>query len=181
VLDVGCSNGGFLSYLTSVRPNVKARGTDVARAALEAAAAKGHDVFYADLTTEPLDREYDYITCFEVIEHIHEAEAVLVNLRDATRRQLIMSLPNLGYIEHRIRLGIFGRFPNTSLVLHVKEHIRHWTVRDFKDWAAHFDLDVVSVEGQKGFPIVPWRRFPSLFAAQVVYTLEPRRSTSNAH
>jgi methionine biosynthesis protein MetW len=175
VLDVGCSTGGFMAYLLSRRPNVKVRGTDVSQGALDIASEAGFDVFPADLTQEPLDREYDYITCFEVIEHIHEAEKVLVHLRDATRKQLIMSLPNLGYIGHRVRLGIFGRFPNTSLVLHAKEHIRHWSVRDFRDWADHFGLDVVSVEGQKGFPIVPWKKFPSLFAAQVVYTLEPRR------
>lgn len=172
VLDVGCGTGGFMKYLLEHRPNVTVRGTDISAAAVEVARTAGLDAFQADLTCERLDRTYDFITAFEVIEHIHEAERVLVNLRDHTDGQIIMSLPNIGYVEHRVRLGIFGRFPNTTIMFHVKEHIRHWTVTDFVAWTEHFGLSVVSVEGQKGFPLVPWRRMPRLFAAQVVYTLE---------
>ncbi len=178
VLDVGCGTGGFMRYLLAQRPNAVVRGTDISAAAVDVARAAGLDAFPADLSRERLDRRYDFITAFEVIEHIHEAERVLGNLRDATAHQIIMSLPNVGYIEHRVRLGLFGRFPNTTIMFHAKEHIRHWTVTDFIAWAEHFDLAVVSVEGQKGFPLVPWRRMPRLFAAQVVYTLAPMsRST----
>ena len=171
VLDVGCGTGGFMKYLIEQRPDVTVEGTDISAAAVRVAQASGLSAFTADLTTDPLQRSYDVVTCFEVIEHIHDAEALLVTMRDASRK-LVISCPNIGYIEHRIRLALFGRFPNTTLMFHAKEHIRHWTVRDFRDWAAHHGLRVVSVEGQKGYPVVPWRRWPSLFAAQVVYTLE---------
>lgn len=172
VLDVGCGSGGFMTYLTSQRPNVKVRGTDISPEAVAAARAAGFDAFTADLTVEPLDRPYDFITAFEVIEHIHEAERALVTMREAAREKLILSLPNIGYIEHRIRLAVFGRFPNTSLVFHAKEHIRHWTVKDFTAWVEHFGLRVVSVSGQYGSRVMPWRRLPGLFAPQVVYVLE---------
>lgn len=171
VLDVGCGTGGFLRYLAEQRPDVVAEGTDISAAAVKRAQADGFEAFVADLTAEPLERSYDVVTCFEVIEHIHDAEEQLVAMRDAAPR-LVISCPNIGYIEHRVRLGLFGRFPNTTLMFHAKEHIRHWTVRDFRDWATHHGLRVVSVEGQKGYPVVPWRRWPSLFAAQVVYVLE---------
>lgn len=172
VLDVGCGTGAFMRYLIEQRPDVTVEGTDISAVAVERAVADGLRAFTADLTSEPLERSYDVVTCFETIEHIHDAEQVLVAMRDAGRR-LVISCPNIGYLEHRIRLGLFGRFPNTTLMFHAKEHIRHWTVRDFHDWAGHHGLRVVSVEGQKGYPVVPWRRWPSLFAAQVVYTLEP--------
>lgn len=172
VLDVGCGSGGFLRYLLSQRPNARARGTDISPQAVAEARDSGLDTFVADLTREPLDREYDYITAFEVIEHIQEAEKALVTMRDATRHLLIMSLPNIGFIDHRIRLGLFGRFPNTSLKFHAKEHIRHWTVRDFTEWAGEFGLRVLSVEGQYGPPWGPWQSHPALFSPQVVYTME---------
>ncbi len=171
VLDVGCGTGGFMKYLTEQRPDVTVQGTDISAAAVKVAQEAGLSAFTADLTAEPLEGSYDVITCFEAIEHIHDAEEVLIAMRDASRR-IVISCPNIGYIEHRARLGLFGRFPNTTLMFHAKEHIRHWTVRDFRDWAAHHGLQVVTVEGQKGYPVVPWRRWPSLFAAQVVYTLE---------
>ncbi len=171
VLDVGCGTGGFLTYLVSQKPSVKVTGTDVSDRAVKVARAAGLNAFQADLTREPISGEYDYVTCFETIEHIHEAEKVLVSMRDVTRRQLIMSLPNLGYVGHRVRLGVFGQFPNTALAFHAKEHIRHWTVKDFVYWAGVFGLRVVQVEGQQGFRYLPWRRFPALFSGQVVYTL----------
>ena len=172
VLDVGCGSGGFLRYLGSERPNATLRGTDISPQAVREANDSGLDAFVADLTREPLDREYDYITAFEVIEHIHEAELALQTMLAATKHQLIMSLPNLGFVDHRIRLGLFGRFPNTNLKFHAKEHIRHWTVRDFTEWVGHFGLEVVEVEGQYGPPWGPWKTHPSLFSPQVVYTLE---------
>jgi methionine biosynthesis protein MetW len=174
VLDVGCGSGGFLKYLLSQRPNCTVRGTDISKHAVSLAAAQGLDTFQSDLTKESLDRQYDYITGFEMIEHVHEAEKVLVVMRDATRKRLIMSLPNTGYIEHRVRLALFGRFPNTQIKFHAKEHIRFWTAKDFRDWAAHFDLRVVEVQGQWGLPGLPWRSHPKMFSPQLVYTLERR-------
>jgi methionine biosynthesis protein MetW len=173
VLDVGCGAGGFLSYLRRERPHVIARGTDISAEAVRAACAAGHDAFRSDLTRERLQDKYDYITCFETIEHIADAEVVAEALRDATRHQLIMSLPNFGYLHHRIRHAVFGRFPNTSLMYHVKEHIRHWGVTDFTEWAAALGLGVVSVEGQYGGRYMPWRTHPALFSPQLVYVLEP--------
>ncbi len=172
VLDVGCGSGGFLLYLLSQKPNCVVRGTDISDHAVELAKSRGIDAFQADLTSEKLDRQYDYITGFEMIEHVHEAEKVLVVMRDACRKQLIMSLPNTGYIEHRARLALFGRFPNTQIKFHAKEHIRFWTAKDFRDWAAHFGLRVVDIQGQWGLKGLPWRSRPALFSPQLVYILE---------
>jgi len=177
VLDVGCGAGGFLTYLLSQRPCVKATGTDISAKAVETARRSGRDAFRADLTCEQLEGQYDYVTCFETIEHIANAEAVAEALRDATRHRLIMSLPNFSYIHHRIRHGVFGRFPNTSLKFHVKEHIRHWGVQDFVEWTAALGLRVIAVQGQYGGRYMPWRRYPSLFSPQLVYVLEPMSMT----
>lgn len=172
VLDVGCGMGGFMQYLLDQRPNCTVRGTDISEYAVSIARDRGFDAFQADLTVDKLDDTYDYITGFEMIEHVHEAEKVLVAMRDATRERLILSLPNTGYLEHRIRLGIFGRFPNTAILYHAKEHIRFWTVKDFRDWTAHHGLEVESVEGQWGLKGMPWQRFPGMWAYQLVYTLK---------
>ena len=173
VLDVGCGQGGFLDYLRERRPGCTISGTDISAAGAATARSKGHHAFQADLTVEKLPERYDVITCFETIEHIADAESVLVNMRDACAGQLIMSLPNIGFIDHRIRLGVFGRFPNTNLKFHAREHIRHWTVPDFVNWAGRYGLTVKSVHGQYGSRKVPWKRYPSLFARQLVYVLEP--------
>ncbi len=72
----------------------------------------------------------------------------------------------------RLRLAIFGRFPTTNCIMHIKEHVRHWTPKDFKEWVAKEKLKVIRVEGQYGCPFTPWRKWPSLFAKGIVYVLE---------
>jgi methionine biosynthesis protein MetW len=171
VLDVGCGTGGFLSHLREVRPRCRTRGIDISPRAVAAAVEAGHDALVADLVVDDLPGVYDVITCFETIEHIPEAEVVLEKIRDACDGLIIMSLPNFGFIDHRIRLALFGRFPDTNIKFHAKEHVRHWTVRDFKDWTRQYGLEVVSVEGQYGSRKLPWRRFPGLFSRQLIYTL----------
>jgi methionine biosynthesis protein MetW len=178
VLDVGCGEGGFMTYLKTEKPTCRVSGTDISPAAVQRAHEAGHDAFQADLTAVALADQYDVITCFETIEHIADAESVLIRMRDACRGKLIMSLPNIGFIDHRIRLAMFGRFPNTNLKFHVKEHIRHWTVADFTHWVGRYGLRVRSVHGQYGSRKVPWRRYPGLFARQLVYILEPSHATT---
>lgn len=171
VLDVGCGTGGFLSHLREVRPHCRAQGVDISPRAVAVAVERGHDAFVADLVVDDIPGRYDVITCFETIEHIAEAEVVLQKIRDACDGTILMSLPNFGFIDHRIRLALFGRFPDTNIKFHVKEHIRHWTVTDFKVWAERYGLEVVRVQGQYGSRKLPWRRFPGLFSRQLIYTL----------
>ena len=172
VLDVGCGSGEFLSFLQRTRPDLKASGADYSPVSVEMTKERGFDAFQLDLANDTIPSQYDYVTCFETIEHIPDAERAIVNLRDAFREQLIVSIPNVGAIDYRIRLGLFGRFPVTSCVFHIKEHVRFWTFKDFHEWVAHFGLRVVKAQGHIGGALLPWRRRPALWSAGVVYILE---------
>lgn len=168
VLDVGCGSGEFLEYLRSKRPNVRATGCDFSMQAVDNIRSLGFDGLVVDVSKEPLPETFDYITCFEVLEHIPNAEEALDRLMQSVRKQLIVSVPNVGYIGSRLRLGLFGRFPNTNCIFHVKEHVRHWTPKDFKEWVDRLGYRLVRSEGQyrRG------RKFPGLFAKGMVYVLE---------
>ena len=172
VLDVGCGTGEFLAYLKSRRPNTKCTGVDFSDNAISITRSQGFDADRANLAEEDLTGTFDYVTCFEVLEHIPEAEIALRRLKKCFRRQLIVSTPNVGYFGCRLRLAVFGRFPITMCVMHIKEHVRHWTPKDFKEWVAREGLRVVRVEGQYGLRFTPWKLWPSLFARGVVYVIE---------
>lgn len=113
----------------------------------------------------------------EVIEHVHEAEMLTLQAASLARTRLFLTLPNAGFFRHRIRLGVFGRFPITSIHCHMKEHIRFWTVVDFKEWCAHLRLKLHSVSPQLGASnsrLANWlaARYPNLFALLVIYEID---------
>jgi hypothetical protein len=134
------------------------------------ATAAGFQAMVIDLARDEIDGMYDYVTCFEALEHIPDAEIALLRLKRAARQKIIVSVPNVGYISSRLRLAIFGRFPLTNCVFHINEHVRHWTPKDFAEWAEHHGLSVDQQAGQYGVPGL-WERWPSLFAAGMVYVL----------
>ena len=172
VLDVGSGQGEFLTYLQAVRPNARITGADFSPAAVSKIEERGFPGMLLDLGKKDIVGVYDYITCFEVLEHIPNAEDAIMRLSAACRKLMIVSIPNVAYVVNRIRLLLFGRFPLTNCQLHIKEHVRHWGKRDFEDWTRHFDLRIIRTEGQYGPRGTPWRRVPGLFASGLIYVLE---------
>lgn len=171
VLDVGCGSGEFLSYLRERRPGIVGVGADWSARARAMTEEAGFETIELDLDREAPPDGFDYITAFEVVEHVPEAERAVQRLCAAAGREVILSVPNVGYIGSRIRLALFGRFPVTNCVFHIKEHVRHWTPKDFADWAKAIGVRVVHQEGQYGPPLL-WRRWPTIWAEGMVYVLE---------
>jgi methionine biosynthesis protein MetW len=177
VLDLGCGDGSFLACLRERVPDLRARGADASERALEVARARGFDAFRLDLAdpASEIPGGFDVVTALEVIEHLPDAETATLKAAAAARRYLIVSVPNLGFVESRLRLAI-GRGPITNVVHHVREHLRQWTVRDFREWAAALDLPIVAERPTRQVGLLGLgRRRPALFAAGMLYVLDPRR------
>lgn len=171
VADIGCGDGSLLRYLER-RRNVAGFGVDISTTAVEVAQRLGTNASVADVTDPgfSLPRRVDYVVLSEVLEHIADPEAVLIGLRASTGRFAIVTLPNTGYIEHRLRL-LFGRFP-VQWLFHPGEHLRFWTIADFRMTAGATGYDVTRIQPALGwFPLA--RLWPSLFASQLVYVLSP--------
>ena len=172
LLDVGCGEGNFLRHLKEMKPHFTAAGVDISMTAVSRARAAGFAAEKLDPSQQQLPGVYDYVTCFEVLEHVAEAEVLLEKMKRAFRKQLFISIPNIGHFSCRLRLMIFGRAPQPRVLLHAKEHLRHWGVRDFHEWADHHGLKVVKSVGDWGTPLTPWKLFPGVFAAGMIYVLE---------
>lgn len=183
VLDIGCGNGAFLRYLYSKKPNCRSVGADISATAINHLVEQGFEgkTIRQDLPLdEQFDQKFDYVVMMEVIEHVYDAESFTKQAARLTRTKLYITLPNVGFIIHRLRLALCGRFPITNIRCHMKEHIRFWTVKDFREWARHLDLDlqkVIPQVGQNEFFLIRFLAIisPEMFSKSVIYEIVPKR------
>ncbi|WP_081884691.1 MULTISPECIES: methionine biosynthesis protein MetW [unclassified Pseudomonas] len=180
VLDIGCGEGSFLRYLSRNRPDCKGSGADISISALEELTASGISVTRIDpqrRLVEQLAGSWDVVVLMEVIEHVVDAEDLVRQVIELGPRRIFITIPNAGFLLHRLRLLFGGRFPITTIVYHMREHIRFWTVKDFEQWADVLGMHIHTCRAQVDRPdrLVRWLSnwHPALFAAQVVYELSP--------
>ncbi len=178
VIDIGCGEGTFLEYLLSKKSNCRVFGLDVSSVAIRRLREKGiHGAVIGEVEPSSIfDGECDYVVLMEVLEHVQDAEGLFLTAATFKPKSIFVSIPNSGYILNRLRL-LFGRFPITAIVFHMKEHIRFWTVRDFKEWTYHLGWYVHSCVGQeraqKCLPRMLLRIWPEMFANQVIFEVRP--------
>lgn len=177
VLDLGTGDGALLRYLVEQR-GVVGYGLDVSPRAVEFCRAQGLNVELADINqplADTLQQPFDYLILSELIEHLPDPESLLNSLRPFARRAIIVSVPNTGYHQHRLRL-LFGRFP-LQWVVTPGEHLRFWTRADFHWWAAQLGFRIVREVPYVGTPGLK-DVLPGLFAAAFVYALQDTKPTS---
>ena len=175
VLDIGCGSGLFLQELCK-RKRLRAVGVDLSLRAVEAAKSRGVNAVAVEAEAEDLSvlGRFDFVTVFEVLEHMHLPERLLANLRRwFPHATVIASVPNTGYLASRLRL-LCGRFPR-QWVLHPAEHIRFWTLHDFRLMASMLGYKIVRIIPLRG-PALLASWFPSLFAEALVFQM---RATVN--
>ena len=180
VLDLGTGDGGILRYLLNHR-RIDARGIDIAPESVSFCRAQGLDVTLGDIrrpVSEYVTEPVDYVILSEIIEHLPHPEGLLHDLRPLVRKGFILSIPNTGYHQHRLRL-LLGRFP-LQWVVTPGEHLRFWTRADFHWWVRQLGLEILQEIPYMGNPVLK-DLWPSLFAAAFVFVLgEPtgKRSPS---
>ena len=93
VLDVGCAMGFLVEALWD--RGVKAWGTDVSRYAISNVRKDIQPFCCVASATDPIDCQYDLITCIEVLEHLppEDSEAAIENMCRATDTILFSSSP----------------------------------------------------------------------------------------
>jgi methionine biosynthesis protein MetW len=179
VLDIGCGDGTFGAHLLATRQDCRYFGVDVSGASIEQARQRGlacQRIDPARTLREQLPIDVDCVTIMEVLEHVHDAEDLMAQALAFNPRRVYVTIPNVGALLHRVRLAVFGRFPVTTIIFHMKEHIRFWTYKDFVQWSGTMGLKVSGFHGQTGVGS-KWAdrlalRFPKLFALQVIYVLD---------
>jgi len=167
VLDVGCGDGVMLEFLAATR-RVRALGIDVSAEAVRRAAARGVDARVQTLGDLAASGEaFDHVVMSEVVEHVADAERFVLDAWSLTRKTLWLTFPNIAYFPHRLRLAA-GKSP-VQWVVFPGEHLRFWSIPDFRAWVASLSLPAPAFVASNGFTAARLHRlWPNLFGNQIV-------------
>lgn len=174
VLDLGVGDGALLEFMIDER-QISGYGLDVSPKAVEFCQARGLNVLLYDINRPIADAlevfpgvAFDWVILSEIIEHIADPETLLLSVMPLVRKGIIVSIPNTGFHQHRLRL-MLGRFP-LQWVVTPGEHLRFWTRADFRWWASQLGFQVTSEIPYEGTPILK-DLLPGLFAAGLIFVL----------
>lgn len=179
VLDVGCGEGDLLALLERMR-GVDARGLEISQDGVHAAVARGLSVIQgdadSDLASYP-DSSFDYVVLSQTIQATRNPRRVLEELLRIGRRAIV-SFPNFGHFDVRLRLLLTGRMPVSSRLPYSwydTPNIHFCTIRDFvalcDEVGATVDRAIaLDANGQKLPFNAPWWVW-NLIGAQAVFLL----------
>ena len=164
VLDVGVGDGIMAEYLRKKR-NLKIIGIDISNLSCEKARKLGIDTKIRDINNG-LDlgknEFYDYILLSEVIEHVMYPNKILKEAVMHSKKGVIVTIPNSGYLRWRIHL-LRGYFPRQSFT-----HLHFWSINDFKIFCDTLEIKILKLETSSKSSM-----FKNLLAWQQCWLLAP--------
>ena len=116
LFDIGSGDGTQLVAIKNICKSLKIIGSDMDNYACKI--SKNNNITSHLIKNEEelfdLIKKYNpnYISIFEVLEHMKSPEDFLLRLLKIKNIKVFFSIPNTGFIKHRIRF-LFGRFPIT--------------------------------------------------------------------
>jgi len=171
ILDVGCGDGAMLAHFAGLGRR-RGVGIDVSHEAVRRAAARGVDARVDTMGGLLAGGErFDHVVLSEVVEHVADAEGLVRDAWQLAQKTLWLTFPNIAYFPHRLRLAA-GRFP-VQWVVFPGEHLRFWSVPDFRRWMAGLGLPAPRMIASNGFTVARLHRvWPNLFGNQIVARID---------
>lgn len=151
VLELGTATGYFSRYLAE-ELGCAVDGVELDAAMAESAAAYCGRMLVADLQQERLadhfpPASYDFIVCADVLEHLPDPEAVLVQLKALLKPggKVLISIPNVAYAGVILDL-IEGGFQYRDEGILDRTHLRFFTRGSFTGFLQNTGYEAESVE-----------------------------------
>jgi methionine biosynthesis protein MetW len=181
VLDIGCGDGALMAELAT--KGVDARGIEIDMQAATEAVSQGLAVIHGDADNDLAfypDQAFDYVVLSRTLQAVEKPREVL---RQMLRigRHAIVSFPNFGHWEMRLKLLLRGRMPDTetwSRPWYETPNIHPCTILDFFALAEMegYVIEQWLAVDEKGLK-APWRRsvrLANLFGQQALFQLTRR-------
>lgn len=183
VLDLGCGDGTLGKLLRKDESSRFIMGLDISEIAIQNALPYYDKTATCDFEADPFDpilqdRQFDYIVCMEVLEHLFDPYALLGKVKGCLKPggYLIASFPNIAWWRYRLEL-LRGEFPREYSMYQAAEHIQNFTLASFTELLEAAGFERRNMECEYKFPPLLKRlhilrkamgRFPGLFGHQIV-------------
>jgi methionine biosynthesis protein MetW len=135
VLDVGCGGGSLVDFAKDWYQEI--HGVDISEVALQTATKRGMLCQPCNLNAESLPYEagyFDTVVALDVVEHVFDPFHFFRECNRVLKPGggFILSTPNIGSVQRRLQLLIFGRFPLTTDGTYGYDggHLHYWTPKD---------------------------------------------------
>jgi SAM-dependent methyltransferase len=151
VLDFGCATGNYSLALSSMGYNVK--GADVNAGYVRIARERGLDAHLIEGALPFADLSFDTVLLFEVLEHLPNPDAVIIEARRVARKNVLITTPNSGGVAELQRSGLlFEHFADLDHKnFFTKESLRVLLERHF------VRVKVREGDGINPLALLPWR------------------------
>ncbi len=96
VLDVGSGEGTITHFIAQKIPNAHVSGIDFSESGIQCASEAYHLPnlsFTHDLESRELEKKYDLVTAFEVLEHVDDWKDLLGRMAHSSKKYLLLSFP----------------------------------------------------------------------------------------
>lgn len=145
ILDVGCGEGFTLARLKRSRIGTVLEGVENSTTAIKLAKKMYPGILIKEASIYELpyeDNSFDLVICTEVLEHLEDPKAALLELKRVSKKCILISVPNepIFTIANFLRgkyLKNFGNHP---------EHIQHWSKYSLKKFVRANKLKVSQVK-----------------------------------
>ena len=147
ILDIGCGEGYTTQIVKNANPEVQIEGIELGAEMVKKAKELHPDLHFEQGSVYEIKREdesYDLVLSSEVLEHLEEPRKGLVELKRASKRYVLVSVPNepLWRVVNMLRGAYLKDFGNTP------GHVNHWSKRQFYRFLKpHFSKVIVKKAG----------------------------------
>jgi len=149
ILDLGCASGALGAALKA-RQNCHVLGVERDPAYAARAREQLDEVLAGDVEALDFSRlaPVDCLVCGDILEHLVDPWRVLAGATAllAPGGTVLVSLPNVRYWETFWQLGVKGTWPQRSLGIFDRTHLRWFTLRDAHRLLDQAGCDVVAVD-----------------------------------
>ena len=112
-VDVGCGEGTNTVHFARSLPDCEVLGIDFSQTAITIANRinkKNNLNFRVDSESDALSKNFDVVSCLEVLEHVEDWQSLLGRLADAASKYLILSFPTGRMRPFEVNVGHLRNF-----------------------------------------------------------------------